>query len=170
MPGSNLSVPRAAQRGFTLLIAVILASVSAAIGVALASIAYKSVRLSATAQASQYAFYTADTGLECALYADQQSDVFDYTSHAATPTMQCVNGSTGTSVSFAVSQWSATTLQFSSQSPGGYSGGWFPIDGYCARVTIYKTSDAHAYLYSEGISNCDTTNPRTLERGLNSFY
>ena len=44
MPGSNPMRARS-KRGFTLLIAIILASVAAAIGVALASLAYKNVRI-----------------------------------------------------------------------------------------------------------------------------
>jgi Tfp pilus assembly protein PilX len=162
MRGSNFMI-KARNRGFTLLIAIVLASVATAIGVALASLAYKNVRISAVGQASQYAFYAADTALECTLYADQQLATFDYLDPSMTRTVSCVNGSSLQSINFTASTWNASTKQFSST--------WFPIDGYCARVTVYKSLiGTSTLIYSEGVSNCNTTDPRTLERGLYSFY
>src|ERR1043166_6855304 len=77
-----------AQRGFTLLVAVIFMSVMLSFGLALGALGYKQLTLASIAIESTYAFYAADAALECALYADQQSSpsVFDYSSHnAATP-------------------------------------------------------------------------------------
>jgi Tfp pilus assembly protein PilX len=161
MTGSN--------RGFTLLIAVILASVAIAVGVALSSIAYKSVRLSNVAQGSQYAFYAADSALECALYADQQLTAFDYASHsgtpAPTPQIQCV-GPAGTQpidLPIVSPPINATTVQFKSI--------WFHVSGArCARLTVSKTSTGTTYIYAEGITNCDTTDPRDIERGIYAHY
>ena len=77
--------------GFTLLIAIIFMSVMLAFGLALGALAYKQSLLASGAVQSQYAFYAADTGLECALYADQKEDVFAYPSDldAPAPSMMC---------------------------------------------------------------------------------
>lgn len=161
---------RIAERGFTLLIAVILSAVASAVGLALASIAFKSVRLSDTMQGSNQAFYAADNGLECALYGDQQQVVFDYVSHATTPRISCAGPSAVGSVGFSVSSFGGSTLKFVSQSPSGYAAGWFPVASGCARVTVFKASSGATTVYSEGINTCNTADPRVVERGIYSFY
>ncbi|MCC2630582.1 MAG: seg [Candidatus Paceibacter sp.] len=57
-------------RGFALLIGVVMASVLISITFVMFSISLKQVSLSTTGKNSQYALFAADTGLECALYAD----------------------------------------------------------------------------------------------------
>jgi Tfp pilus assembly protein PilX len=73
------------HRGFTLLIAVIFMTVMLSFGLALGSLGYKQITLASTATQSQYAFYAADAGLECALYADQQSNPLLFTMPASDP-------------------------------------------------------------------------------------
>src|SRR3989344_5641097 len=58
-------------RGFALLVAVIFMSVMLSFGLSLGSLAYKQTVLTASAIESQYAFYVADSALECALLADK---------------------------------------------------------------------------------------------------
>ena len=72
------------QRGFTLLVAVILASVALSLGLILLDISYKQVVLASSARQSQSAFYNADSAMECALYWDQQFDSFAYTKSSGT--------------------------------------------------------------------------------------
>jgi len=50
------------QHGFTLLLAVLVASLLTSVGLAMASIAQKQLVLSSVGRDSQYAFYAADTG------------------------------------------------------------------------------------------------------------
>ncbi len=64
------------QRGFTLLIAALVASVVLSLASAIFSIAQKQVTLASLSQQSQYAFYAADTGAECALYWDVRDAYF----------------------------------------------------------------------------------------------
>ncbi len=52
------------NRGFTLLLASLIASLLATIGLAMFAIAQKEVRLSSMGRESQFAFYAADTGAE----------------------------------------------------------------------------------------------------------
>lgn len=58
------------QRGFTLLLAALISAIVLSLASALFSIAKKQVTLASLSQQSQYAFYAADTGAECALYWD----------------------------------------------------------------------------------------------------
>lgn len=57
-------------KGFTLLYAVVVTSVILAASLSIISIALRELALSSSARDSQYAFYIANTGLECALYWD----------------------------------------------------------------------------------------------------
>ncbi len=66
------SATRESQRGFALLFAVLTGSMLLAVGLAIFSIALKELDLSTAGRESQYAFYAADSGLECALYYDSE--------------------------------------------------------------------------------------------------
>lgn len=58
------------ERGFTLFIAILTASIILAIGISILHITLKEFMLATTARDSQMAFYAADGGMECALYWD----------------------------------------------------------------------------------------------------
>lgn len=159
------------QRGFALLIGVILVSIMLTFGLQLGALAYKQQRLVADAAESQHAFYAADTAIECALYADQQQGLFAYpaTQPATGPAMTCdgAPASVGAPISYTNNQW-VVGEQVS------VAGG-----SYCANVVIYKPrlSTGTTYLFSEGYnapcSTINTTlsqNTRIVTRGLESHY
>ncbi|MEI8337737.1 MAG: hypothetical protein WCF92_01155 [bacterium] len=62
--------------GFTLLYASMIAGLLLAIGAAILSITVKQISLSAAGRESQFAFYNADTGTECALYLYRASKLW----------------------------------------------------------------------------------------------
>jgi len=64
------------NRGFTLLLAALVASVVLALGASIFSIAQKQITLSSLGRDSQFAFYAADTAAECALYWDLRNSSF----------------------------------------------------------------------------------------------
>jgi len=156
------------QRGFALLISIIFMSVMLSFGLALGSLAYKQQVLASNAVESQYAFYVADAALECALYADQQQNIFAYTAIApsSAPTLVC-----GTDVqapgtfSHTASAWTVTTR--------------LSLDGgkRCADITIIKpaVTSTMTYLFSQGYDvSCATVNSpngaRFVSRGLSIHY
>ena len=145
-------------KGFTLLIAVVLASVSLAIGIALLDVALKQVILASSARQSQIAFYNADAALEHALYWDQQQDAFNYSS--ALSTITCRN----LSISVTADN-SATPRRRTFTVP--CSGGGGTVAG---NVIITKESDASTGIYATGYNTCDPDNPRRIERGLRATY
>jgi Tfp pilus assembly protein PilX len=148
------------HRGFTLLIAVVLSSVALSIGLALLDIAYKQVVLASTAKQSQNAFYAADSVLECALYWDQQSDAFNYTTPLASGSITCNSGLPITSYTTSQAGGTRTTTFTVPCAASGEQG----------VVKVYKTSAAATQIFATGYNTCDTTNTRRIERGLKIVY
>lgn len=159
------------SRGFALLIAVIFMSVMLSLGLALGSLGYKQETLASSAIESQYAFYTADTALECALYADQQQNLFTYTSHSSNnpPNLIACGTASATQLNYL---YTATQLSVTERLS-------FDSNTHCADVTIYKYSTPQngisTYLFSQGydVSCTIVANPngaRFVSRGESSHY
>jgi hypothetical protein len=158
------------KQGFALLIALIFMSVMLSIGLTLASLGYKQQVLASSGIESQYAFYAADGALECALYADQQEDLFAYPSGSGTPSAPAMNCDgaapvSATVVSKTLSQWVVATR--------------LSLDGgtHCADVTVYKPSSdiGTTYLFSQGYDvSCATVatpgGAQFVSRGLSTHY
>jgi len=142
------------ERGITLLLAVLLSSILIAIGLAIFNITIKELILSSIGRESQFAFYAADTGTECALYWDQKGNAF----------------STSTDTSITCDSEIITVTQVPLDTPTTFK---FDVDGYCAIVTVIK-SDTHprTKIESRGYNtNCDASaNPRRVERALRVTY
>ncbi|HEY4500846.1 MAG TPA: hypothetical protein VJI70_01075 [Candidatus Paceibacterota bacterium] len=158
------------QRGFALLIAIIFMSVMLSFGLALGSLAYKQQVLASSAIQSQYAFYAADSALECALYADQQQNLFAFPPSvpSSAPAMSCDAAApiSATIVSYTPStQWVISTrLSLDSNKR-------------CADVTIYKPvpGTGTTFVFSQGydVSCAVVANPngaRFVARGLSAHY
>ena len=154
---------KADNRGFTLLLAALVASITLALGASIFAIAKKEVTLSSVGRDSQYAFYAADTGAECALYWDARHQSFP-TSTPSTVNIRCDNEAITTSVA-SLGNTVESTFQFE------------PND-YCARVSVTKINDAVTgtfvtVVHADGFSTrCNTiaTSPRTLQRSVELHY
>ena len=162
------------MRGVTLLVAVILSSVVLSVALALLDVAYKQQLLASTAKQSQYAFYNADTVMECALYWDQRQNAFDYTSPLdPNPDAQ------GNSQNIKCNNLGIRS--YSSPAPGTTRTTTFTLPcaggGSVGTATIVKTDGvalcapkSHSCLYATGYSSCPATDPRRIERGLKVLY
>lgn len=64
------------KRGFTLLLATLIASLLLLLGASMFGLVRKQVLLSSLGRDSQFAFYAADTAAECALYWDIRHNLF----------------------------------------------------------------------------------------------
>ena len=141
------------KRGFTLLLATLIASLLLILGAAIFEIIKKEIILSSIGRDSQFAFYSADTSAECALYWDIRFDHFGSTTPPATITCDAQTVPVGAS--------------------GVYSFEYNP-NGFCARVDVEK-SDTHprttirARGYSVSCANI-AGNPRALERAVRIRY
>ena len=145
------------HRGFTLLLAVLVSSIMLALGSAIYNIAAKEVILSSSGRDSQYAFYSADSGIECALYWDEKQNAFSSTS-AATQ-MTCAGQTVSMSKSYDVpSQTETTNVSFT------------PIP--CIDLTVTKQDGAtiRTTIQSYGYNTCTASDPRRIERAIRVQY
>ena len=148
------------ERGFTLLLATIISSLLLAVGAAMFAIIKKEIILSSLGRDSQFAFYAADTGAECALYWDFRHDIFSATSSAWL-------GKTCDSQDLGPIQFVAYDQPMVFQ---------YDPNGYCSIVSVTKYtpgSPESTRIDSRGYStSCATiaTNPRALERAVEIFY
>ncbi len=181
------------QKGFALLFAVLTSSVLLAIGVSIFNLTVKELALSASGRESQFSFYAADTGAECALYWDfKGTDVFATSTEGRTPSpsapdcvdtqgqaAQTIDVTTFPTAIIAHTPTSATT-RFSLSIPNTDING-LPAP-YCATVTVTKTYNSSTGAidtsidsrgYNVGsISNglCQSTDPNRVERALKVTY
>lgn len=146
-------------RGFTLLIAVVLSSVIVSVSLALLDITYKQVTLASAAAQSQYAFYNADTALECALYFDQKSNAFDYYTPLSSSSITCAE--------LPVQDY-ATSLS------GGVISTTFTLPcangGSRGNVTVRKSSTGATSIFANGYNTCTVDDVRRIERGIKATY
>ncbi len=160
------------KRGFTLLLAALVAAIVLALGSSIFSIARKQVTLSSLGRDSQFAFYAADTIIECALYYDVRFQTFPTsTAAAASGTITCdgvVMTWTRTSATANSAVTTFTDTIFSLDENGSAQA------GNCASVTVYKNATApYTVLHADGYSTpCATiqTSARALQRSIEIQY
>lgn len=142
------------QRGFTILLAALVASLVLTLGISVFSIAQKQVVLSSLGRSSQFAFYTADTAAECALYWDIRHDLFSTTSPSVTPACN------GTPLAL-VGEPGALPYTISFE---------FEPNGYCAQVSVTKSAvDPRTVIHADGFStSCAdiSISGRSLQRSV----
>jgi len=170
------------KKGMTLFIAIVIMSILLFISFAVVNITIKSTLFASLGRDSQYAFYAADAGIECAIYWDSRYDPSKFAPSTA--------GTLGPATSCAgnppISTGSQTVPTNPSQSSiiGGNEAinnsntsifyftmnqGANPVP-HCAIVTVTKNIDGSTYIKSRGYNTCDTSNPRRVERGVEVTY
>jgi Tfp pilus assembly protein PilX len=144
--------------GFTLLMSVLVASVLLALGYAIFNIAIKQVTLSSSGRESQFAFYAADSGIECGLYWDNKQDAFSTTSTITE--ILC-----GNATSTLTRNYDGTTLITSFAFSLGPS-----IVSQCADVVVTREDPKHTVIESYGYNTCNTNDPLRLDRAIRVTY
>lgn len=151
-------------RGFTLLLAALVASIVLSLGSAIFSIAQKQVTLSSLGRDSQFAFYAADAAAECALYWDIRHNGFGTTTPATDPVCD------GESLDATGREDAAPyTMEFQINLFDNEAIG---EAGYCAEVEVRKTEEGtviHADGYSVHCASKDTSS-RSLQRSVELRY
>jgi hypothetical protein len=138
-----------------MLYAVLVSSILLAIGLAIFNLTIKELFLSSLGRDSQFAFYAADTGTECALYWDFEEDAFASTTST---TINCAG---------------KDIPNMGGKLPGEPN--TFEIDfapePYCTKVSIVKyESPIRTIIESRGYNTCDIGNPRRVERAIRVTY
>lgn len=161
------------EAGFTLLIAAIFMSVMLTFGLALASLGYKQQVLASLAIESQYAFYAANSALECALWADLQQHLFPTDSIPFSPPSAQPISCDGSSATVTSDTHDAVEWDILER---------FSLDSgaHCADVVLYKfppTEDdgEKTIIFSQGYNvPCATVESlggaRFVSRGISTHY
>lgn len=160
------------ERGFTLLLAALVASIVLALGSSIFTIAKKQITLSSLGRDSQFAFYAADTIAECALYWDVRFQRFATSSaSAAMQAIQC-DGVSVTPTLVDSTPSSATSyfkITIFTKDENGVAQA-----GNCAEVTLIKSPTApFTTIHADGYSsecNTLTSSGRTLQRSIEIVY
>ena len=162
LPPAACRLPARASRGFTLLLAILVSSVLIALGSAIFDIAIREVTLSSSGRESQFAFYSADTGIECALYWDLKQSAFATTSSLGTVACGGINADVtrvDTNVG-TVNETRVTTFSFP-----------LPTAAPCTSVRVTRQYyPVRTTIQSSGYNTCVTTNPLRLERTIRVTY
>ena len=159
------------QKGMTLFIAVVIMSILLFISFAVVNITLKGILFASSGRDSQYAFYAADAGLECAQYWDSKFNSFA-TSTSGSPincgSMSIYNGQAipgGATVMIGGGLYAnATSTLYFDMNQGSN-----PMP-YCVIVTVAKNTNGTTYIKSKGYNTCDTSNLRRVERGVEMTY
>src|SRR3989344_4726894 len=169
LPATGYRLP--AQKGFTLLLAALVSSIVLSLGSSIFLIAQKQVILSSLSRDSQFAFYAADTGAECALYWDLRFNAFSTTTPATAPICD------GKLLNVVVPSTPAPyTIEFRLNLFVNADGIANTSDdsGYCTDVTVQKrTSNPYTVIRADGYStSCEatTTSARALQRSVELHY
>lgn len=152
------------RRGFVLLLAVLISSILVALGGAIFDIVSKEVTLSSAGRESQFAFYAADTGIECALYWDHEG-AFASTS----PTTQVSCG--GTSVPVTVIPDTPTdNYTYTANFTFGYAADATHNVSTDVTVTRVYAPVEQTTVVSAGHNTSVMTDPLRLERAIQITY
>ena len=92
MNSKNRTLPAVQKSGFALLLALIVTSVSLAIGLSLLDVTVKQIALSATARESEIAFQAAAAGMDCLIFARSHYPI-DSQIDGGTVPVDCLNKS-----------------------------------------------------------------------------
>ena len=152
---------RKTERGFTLLMAALVGSLVLSLGLSIVAIARKSVTLSSIGRDSQFAFYAADTGAECALYWDIRHGLFATTTPPITGTCDGENLVLDTPASSPFTEPYTISFQYEP-------------NGYCTEVTVTKSADhPRTEIHADGYSVTCTEisgSSRALQRSVELRY
>lgn len=147
------------KKGITLLISVLISSMAALLGLGIFMIVFGELGISGTSKASAVAFYAADSGVECALYADAFLGSFSTSSPAAD--INC-NGD-AVPLTFTADGLGGGTFKFNFTVTAGAS---------CATVDVIKKNNGQTIInsYGENVPNCTSPTTKVIQRALEVAY
>jgi len=161
------------QSGFTLLFASLIVALLLSITFSIAHITLSQMILSSAGKESQFAFYNADSGIECALYyeynvTENSKPIFPVSGNTPPSTSIMCGGIDATNVDTNTLGATTTTSFDINPSGSGCMGANLTKPSYSIKVNkserdLYSTN---VYIESRGYNTCDTNNPRRVERGL----
>ncbi|MFZ2523288.1 MAG: hypothetical protein WAW92_02775 [Minisyncoccia bacterium] len=151
------------KNGFALLIAIVTTSLLLLVSFVVVNTALKQVVIAYSNQESQYAYYNAESGIECAIYWDLKNPSGTSAFATNTPSTISCNSANysvgGGGVSNATSTFTINSLQ-----PKGC------VVVRVAKVPSPPSSYGLTRIESYGYNNCNTGAARKVERGITITY
>lgn len=144
--------------GYAILFTVVIVGIISMITVGLSNSAYKQTILSSVAKDSTIAFYQADIGTECALYADKGEFFKDGQSET---TFNCAEQD------LIYFHDSVDTSKYRLDTPNEN------VSSKCFRIEVTKNTTAEfisSKIISKGYNICKKNNLKTVERGIMITY
>ncbi len=159
------------ERGVTLLIAIVVTSMMLMVSFVVANVALKQLVLADAGVESQYAFYNADSGADCAVYWDIKTSSISQFATSTAGTITCGANTVGVG-----NPQTVPTVPSVSAVVGG--GGVsnptsiFKLDFAkgCAIVRVTKENNGYTTIDSRGYNTCDTSAIKRYERGITLTY
>jgi Tfp pilus assembly protein PilX len=166
------------NRGMTLFIAVVIMGILLFISFAVVNITIKGSLFASSGRDSQYAFYAADSGIECAIYWDSKPVTGSAFATSTASTITCAGLSVQTNDAIYGTSTRARIGGGGSANPSSTFGMKFNLTGNnpvnsCAIVTVdkyYTGPNLMTHIKSRGYNTCDISNPRRIERGVEVTY
>ncbi|MFA5791800.1 MAG: hypothetical protein WC884_02060 [Candidatus Paceibacterota bacterium] len=147
--------------GFVILFAVTLSAILLSIALGVANIALKEIKFGTSAKETNEAFFSADTGIECALTNDKLTGSLFVS--PSNPSLVC-NGTTISTLESPASYWSFALSGLNNNGQG------------CAKVTVDKTVSSAVTIISKGynkgggVSGSCTIGLNSIEREIKVSY
>jgi hypothetical protein len=152
--------------GFTLVVAVMLTSLLLMISFVVANVALKQLVISQSSKESQYAFYNAESGMECAIYWDVigggGASQFDPDAAGA---INCNGQSVDTGDPLHSPETGTSVVGGSANSIFSFN-----LAKGCVIVRVTKETDGDTVIDSRGYNTCVSGNIRRVERGIELTY
>lgn len=171
------------KAGFAMLFAVLVSSVLLSIGLSIFNLTIKELSLSSSGRESQFAFFAADTGAECALYWDFKGiDIFATSTDGRSPSPSspdCADTFGQAPQVITNSNYVTTYTGYPAGRASNYAVTQFNLTipnsagNYCAIVTVIKDSSSgllRTTIDSRGYNTCTASDPNRLERALKVTY
>lgn len=158
-------------RGFVILFTILISAIVLMIGLGIFSVATRETVLSGTSREAQYAFYAADAGVECALYAQSLPQGGPLAAGGNGGSLDC---------GALVSPFSQVQGTGQASTPFEFDILVDTVQRTCAHVTVYDTTSPTGAparrVISQGFNLCDANgkplrkNPLLVERDLDTIY
>lgn len=159
----NYTTNQGKNAGFTLFISIVITATLLLVSTGIVSLALKEAFLTSSSRESQYAFYAADTGIECAIYWDTKNP----TGVSAFNTTRATQINCNQDVNNAVNP---TPNIVGSSAVSVFTVSFLP-DPYCSVVTVTKSNtEPKTRIQALGYNSCDPGNPRRVERAVRVIY
>jgi hypothetical protein len=162
--------------GFTLLSALLVATLLVTIGVAVSTISLRRIQLSVSARESSEAFFSADAWTECIMYHDLKLDAFNIRNvlNLTSGFFQIGCFGEGFNVDY---RYSTTTNQYQFTVDVFQNVGQSNIEHPCADARILKGGSSintrlqnSSDIIVRGYNTCNKNDPRRVERALRTTY